>query len=248
MSTSGARPLQSPIPSDQPNRLHVEFCGTVTEVAAPGPFVMGREGDLMIDDNRFLHRTFLTLTHDRFWWLTNIGSRLTATVGASGAMQSWMAPGATLPVLFTNTEVRFTAGPTNYCLTLLLDEPAMSVTGTVTDRSGHTTAQPIRLTERQSAVVIALAEHSLLNGASNPSDIPSSADAARRLGWKLTTFNRQLDAVCQKLAKSGVRGLHGDQGSLASSRRARLVEYALSTRLVTPDDLAVLDGQPSTDP
>ena len=37
---------------------------------------------------------------------------------------------------------------------------------------------------------------------------PSSADAAARLGWTVTKFNRKLDNVCQKLADAGIRGLH----------------------------------------
>ena len=48
--------------------------------------------------------------------------------------------------------------------------------------------------------------------------------------------------VTQKLADAGTRGLHGGPGKLASNRKARLVEHALSTRLVTETDLALLDA------
>jgi hypothetical protein len=44
------------------------------------------------------------------------------------------------------------------------------------------------------------------------------------------------------LAAQGIRGLHGAPGQLASNRRARLVEYALAVRMVSRDDLALLDG------
>ena len=71
---------------------------------------------------------------------------------------------------------------------------------------------------------------------------PSSVSlAAARLGWTLPTFNRKLDNVCDKLDKFGVSGLRGGRNKLASNRRARLVEYAISTRLVTPEDLDTLD-------
>ena len=76
----------------------------------------------------------------------------------------------------------------------------------------------------------------------------SSAAAAERLGWTLTRFNRKLDNVCQKLADAGTRGLHGGVGKLATNRKARLVEHALSTKLVTEDDLALLDAPGSTEP
>ena len=71
--------------------------------------------------------------------------------------------------------------------------------------------------------------------------MPTSAGAALRLGWTITKFNRKLDNVCDKLTRNGVRGLHGDARNLATNRRARLVEYALSARLVTTHDLALLD-------
>ena len=63
----------------------------------------------------------------------------------------------------------------------------------------------------------------------------------------MTTFNRKLDNVCEKLDKIGVDGLRGGRGKLATNRRARLVEYAVATRLVSADDLALLD-RPTTAP
>jgi hypothetical protein len=222
--------------------LSVEFCDEWWQIAPPGPFVIGREGDLALDDNEYLHRAFLAIRWDRFWWVENVGNRLSATISdTDGAMQSWIAPGASLPLLFGTTDVRFTAGPTSYILSLHVPNPAMAVAGTVIANHGTTTLQPVTLTDRQRAVVLALAEPALLNNERSPSAIPSSAEAAQRLGWKITTFNRQLDTVCQKLANRGARGLHGDSGRLASGRRARLVEYALAVRLVAPDDLPLLN-------
>jgi hypothetical protein len=59
----------------------------------------------------------------------------------------------------------------------------------------------------------------------------------------MTTFNRKLDNVCEKLDKLGVAGLRGGAGNLATSRRARLVEYAVATHLVGTEDLALLDRE-----
>ena len=53
------------------------------------------------------------------------------------------------------------------------------------------------------------------------SSVPTSGQAAERLGWQLTKFNRKLDNVCDKLDRLGVRGLRGGPGKLASNRRAR---------------------------
>ena len=208
--------------------LQLDFCGIWSTVEPPGPFTIGREGDLAIDDNPYLHRTFLAIRWDQFWWLDNVGSSLAATISdGGGVMHSWFAPGATLPLLFGVTEVRFTAGPTNYELVLHVDDAPMAVAGSVMTGSGLTTLRPTTLTLNQKQVVLALAETALLGPGNTPSAIPSSAVAADRLGWKLTKFNRQLDTVCQKLERSGVQGLHGRSDQLASGRRARLVELSL---------------------
>src|SRR5690625_6113241 len=76
---------------------------------------------------------------------------------------------------------------------------------------------------------------------SGMSSVPTSAQASKRLGWQLTKFNRKLDNVCDKLDRLGVRGLRGGPGKLASNRRARLVEHAVFSRLVTSADLPLLD-------
>ena len=225
--------------------LNVEFCGEWTEATPPGPLRIGREGDLSIDDNPYLHRVFLEVSFDRYWWVTNVGSRLTATISDDGgAMQAWLAPGATLPLLCRTTEVRFTAGPTTYQLTIVQSDPAVTLVAAEHHSDGSTTLHPATLTLNQRLTILSLAETALLASGTG-SAVPSSQDAANRLGWALTKFNRQLDAVCQKLARTGVQGLHGDVGALASNRRARLVEYALAVRLVTAVDLPLLDEERS---
>lgn len=226
----------------EPERLQVEFCDEWTNVEPPGPFLIGREGDLAIDDNPYLHRSFLSIRWDQFWWIDNVGAALAATVSdEGGTMHSWLSRGASLPVLFPVTAVRFTAGPTSYGISLHLTDAPMTSAGTIVSNHGTTTLRPASLTDNQRQLVLSLAEPSLLAERSGVSVVPSSGDAAKRLGWTQTKFNRQLDAVCQKLARTGVRGLHGEPGRLASNRRARLVEYALAIRLVTPEDLPLLD-------
>ncbi|HHX86438.1 MAG TPA: hypothetical protein GX694_14185, partial [Actinomycetales bacterium] len=71
----------------------------------------------------------------------------------------------------------------------------------------------------------------------------ATADAAARLGWAVTKFNRKLDNVCEKFSRVGVRGLRGSEGNMASNRRARLVEYAVAAGVVTADDLPLLDDE-----
>jgi hypothetical protein len=225
----------------------VLFCGERHEVAPGEVFTIGRDADLVVDDNPFLHRRLLRLEHSaNLWWLANAGSRLAATVtDRDGLVQSWLAPGAALPLVLPHTIVLFTAGPTTY--EVEIGVPASyTPTGAVKESAdGATTLAPPVLTDSQYRLVLALAEPLVRGGLTGRSEIPTNADAARRLGWSLTRFNRKLDNVCQKLTRSGVRGLHGGPGALASGRRARLVEYAVTSRLVTPDRLYLLDEPPA---
>lgn len=233
--------MTSPLPT-----ATIEFCGDLVPVDR-SPFTIGRDADLVIDDNRFLHRKFLAVTLEQgIWLLANVGHRLSAAVSdADGRLEAFLAPGATMPLVFAETVVRFTAGPTTYEFVVLIDRPLAATSDgpgfSELDEPGPTTAGRVALTPEQHLLVLALAEPALRGLGRSSTSLPSSADAARRLRWTTTKFNRKLDNVCQKLTTQGVRGLHGGPGRLASARRARLVEHALSARLVTAADLVHLD-------
>lgn len=222
----------------------LEFCGEIYEVSGTEPLTVGREGDVAIDDNPYLHRRFLQITYaEGLHWLANVGSMLTATVAdRSGLFQAWLAPGANLPLVFETTLVWFTAGPTTYEFDVILDSAPFSPVSSEVANDGSTTIGRTNLTPDQRLLLVALTEQALRRGNMGVSAIPSSADAAKRLGWTITKFNRKLDNVCEKFERMGVRGLHGDADRLAANRRARLLEYALAARVVTPADLVLLDG------
>lgn len=223
----------------------VEFCDEWNEVPPSATFVIGRDGDLSLDDNPYLHRRFLSLTRrDGLWWISNIGSQLVATItDDDGRFSGRIAPGASVPVVFGVTRIRVAAGPTTYELSLHVDAPAFedASEGDEVFDDGTLTLGRIRMTPDQLLLVVALAEPLLRDPSAGLSAIPSSAAAADRLEWTITKFNRKLDNVCQKLKKAGVPGLHGGVDRLASGRRGRLVEYAISVGMVTPAHLAALD-------
>src|SRR5690606_28421370 len=203
---------------------------------------IGREGAVQVADTPFLHRRLLHLGRsDGLWWVSNTGSRLSATVcDASTGAQSWLPPGARLPLVFAVTTVVFTAGPTTYELLVHVDQPTYTEPPPV-QVGDETTIGAVDATVTQRQAIVALAEPMRRREGSSVSEIPSSAQAAERLGWALTRFNRKLDNVCDKLDKQGVAGLRGGPGRLASNRRTRLVEYAVGSRLVTSADLVLLD-------
>lgn len=221
--------------------ITVEFCGE-DYTPTDGRLTIGRDADLSIDESQFLHRRFLEITSsDSLWWLSNVGSHLTATVAdETGSMQAWLAPGAAMPLVFGRTTVWFTAGGTTYEFDVLLTRPPFLRCDSVRAQDGAVTTGRVTFTPDQLLLIVALCEPVLRRGHRGTGVIPPSADAANRLGWTLTKFNRKLDNVCHKLSAAGVSGLHGSESRLASSRRARLVEYAMAARLVSDADLDLL--------
>jgi hypothetical protein len=225
------------------DELVVEFAGEVFHVSPGEVFRVGREGDLVIDDNLFLHRHFLTIENsDGLWLLSNVGSRLPATVTDSASrVQAWLAPGARLPLVFASTSVIFSAGATTYELTIHIAEPTFRETQQFDDEDGQSTIGEVPLTPSQRVMILALAEPLLRREGTGMSELPTSAEAAKRIGWTLTRFNRKLDNVCDKLDRIGVPGMRGGARSYATNRRARLVEHAIAARLVTRENLPLLD-------
>lgn len=225
--------------------LRIEFAGEWFSVEPGDTFTIGRDGDLRLDDNPYLHRRFLVLSwSERLWWLANDGSRLAATLtDARGLVRSWLAPGARTPLVFAVTVLTFSAGPTTYEVHLHAPDVAFEEVARPHLDSGQTTIGATTFTESQKLLILALAEPMLRRAGTGTAQIPASAAAARRLGWTQTRFNRKLDNVCDKLDQMGVRGLRGDTGRQATNRRTQLVEYAITSLLVTADDLPLLEAE-----
>ena len=231
------------------SKVTVVFCGEEYSVSPEAGLTIGRTGDVEVDDNPYLHRTFLVVSYEAgFWWLSNTGSTLTATVAdEQGLFQAFLNPGARIPLAMKKLVVWFTAGPTTYDFEIHVASPVFKTvtaeppTPEDADEVGAATVGRVSFTPDQKLLVVALCEPFLRRREAGTSQIPSSAAAAERLGWTLTRFNRKLDNVCQKLADAGTRGLHGGVGKLATNRKARLVEHALSTKIVVEEDLVLLD-------
>lgn len=225
-------------------KAQIDFCGELFEVTPEKPVIIGRDADLVIDeDNQFLHRRFLAVSSGSgLIWIENIGGQVAATLADDqGLVQTWLAPGAKVPVVFPRSVVYFTAGPTTYDFEILVEEPPFVPVAPASAPSHSTTIGRVTFTHDQKLLCLALAEDMLRRGVHGRGSIPPSSQAAERLGWTITKFNRKLDNVCEKLAKMGVRGLTSTAGTPASARRSRLVEYVLASRLVTDADLVVLD-------
>lgn len=223
--------------------LEIDFAGEVDVVERGQTFTIGRDGDLRLEDNPYLHRHFLELVADGdLWWVANVGSHLAAHLtDEHGLMRTTLAPGARLPLVFPTTLLTFAAGQTAYELIVRVPTPAYQIQPHRVTTSGGTTITPPSFTVAQLQAILALAEPVLRRAGAGAAQVPTAVEAARRLGWTQTRFNRKIDNVCDKLDRVGVRGLRGDPSSVASNRRLLLVDYAVSTLLVTREDLPLLE-------
>lgn len=227
------------------NELQIDFAGEIYRVVPGEEFIIGRLGDLAIDDNPYLHRHFLSVRHDgRMWWVHNVGTRIPARLSDVNRLTtSTLPPGGAMPLVFESMLLTFHAGQTSYELELSLSSSVFKTVMPADDGLGDTTMGETRFTHSQLLVILALAEPVLSRAGVGAWQIPSAVEAAARLGWTQTRFNRKLDNVCDKLDKAGVKGLRGGVGAQAHSRRANLVDWAVTSRLVTADHLPVLDAE-----
>lgn len=223
--------------------LIVDFAGEVHEVAPDEVLTVGRSGDVLIDDNPYLHRIFLAFRFEHgLWWVCNEGARLPAYLThPEGRLRSTLGPGGRLPLVFASSLVTFGAGSTLYEIHVDVPDAGFASESLRGSLSGESTISPGPFTESQLLCILALCEPVLRRAGTGAGRIPTTAEASARLGWSLKKFDKKVENVCDKLTAAGVRGLTTSGDGLASSRRLHLVEYAVSTLLVSADDLPMLD-------
>lgn len=227
--------------------LTVDFAGEIHELGPDDELTFGRsaKNDLVIDeDNGRLHRHFGRIYHrDGIWWLANMGRKLPITVNDRGSRsQMTLTSGHKTSLTFRESSVTFSAGSSTYELLVdIADDRDQSVDASLDHTISAMTMDQLPLVGDQRLLAIAMAEPTLRNP-HQPVSLPSNKAIAHRFGWSTTTFNRKLDRLCRKYADAGVPGLVGGQGSLASDRRRKLVEYLIGTGEITDADLDLLEG------
>lgn len=226
--------------------LIVDFCGEIHEVMSEQSLTFGRSADLAIDENPYMHRVLgrFEARHGR-WWVCNLGSRIALEIfDRSTRSKATLMPSTDQALPGTDVVVRFAAGPTVY----EVDVRCTAWESAEADDDLHPgdtiKASDMPMTESQLQLIVALAEQKLREPQA-PLHIPATKEAAARLGWPTTKFNRKLDNVCEKLTRSGVTGLKAGAGDIATDRRRRLVEYSVSVGLVDASMLPMLDETPS---
>ena len=153
--------------------LTIDFCGE-RHACTPGrTFSVGRDADLSIDDNRYLHRRLLEFEWaSGMWWMTNCGQSITVGVAtADGTYQAMLGPAGRMPLVSSPLSVVFSAGPFTYELGVILDgssanpapDAALPVS-TGADTALSATLGATTFTPSQRLLIIALCEPMLRDG------------------------------------------------------------------------------------
>lgn len=214
--------------------LTIEFVGERYELIPTRLFTFGRSGELQLDTSVDLPSVVGVFAHENgIWWLSN---RMPSTdihlLDAATRSTALVAAGSSAPIPYERSVLRVVAGPSTYELTLMCSEESELRTAS-RKRPGQTS---LNLEQRQ--LLTAFAEGHLLGV--DPHLLPSNAQVAERLGWRITKLNRKLDHLCIKFDKLGIAGLRGSAQRLATERRRHLLDHCLAIELITVDDLDLL--------
>lgn len=227
----------------------MDFCGESHVVAEGGELRFGRDAELEIDTNPYLHRVLGRFV-DRggHWWLDNLGSSIPLHLqDLGGPTSAMLAPGAAMAIGFAEFRVTFVAASSRYELEGAIEDLELELDLDLGSPSGAARTLEwgvVELTDDQRLLLVAMCESRLRDPQRTPSDPPPNRACASRLGWSLSKFTRKLDHLCLKLARVGVDGVHGDCSLSAANRRRVVVDHCLAAGLVHPEDLLLLDGDP----
>lgn len=225
-------------------RLYVDYCGEDHAVGPQDSLSFGRDAELVIDDNPYMHRVLGVFEHrDGHWFLHNVGRAIVLNVAdRTGPTSAVLGPGRTLGLAMAEFAVSLVAGRTHYELEAALEDIEDPIEADYERRGGQRTLEwgMVELNPDQRLLLVDLAAHCLADPHADPVPASSKGASARRLGWSLSKYNRKLDHLCEKLDRAGVPGLCGAEGVQASDRRRLLVQHAVGVGLVTRDDLELL--------
>lgn len=221
--------------------LNIAFAGELHQVEPGNALTFGRDADLYLDTNPYLHNQVGAFCqHNGGWWLSNVGPAIAIKVcDESSTSRMTVAPGSSAPLPFQDAVVRFQAGQSVYNLNVSMPDSAVfaNLEGQLADSRA---APRVPLNDEQRLLLVALAELRLRDRGAPNSAIPPNRWVARRLLWSTTKFNRKLDNLCTKFDKLGVAGLKGDSSLLASNRRELLIDHVLTVGLIGRADLDLL--------
>jgi len=165
------------------------------------------------------------------WFLTNPSSRRPLAMVDRFGLRSVVAPGSRAVV---EGRVRvIVEGAHSHELVLNAPEPASPPSAAVIGQA-TSAGEGVLVNDQDRLALVALLAGYLQEGDKYDPNPKSYAAAAARLGWPRTTLVKRIEYLRLRLDKAGVPNLQGWNALNA------LAEYALTTGLITKDDLRLI--------
>lgn len=197
--------------------------------AVTDALTFGREADLELDTNPFLHRIAGEFRRESGqWWLHNRGSKLHVTMIAADGTRATLPPGARQAIT-TDGVARVTAGRVSYEVEYGLDDPACRSHDPPQPSGTMTVGLELELTAREIDFLVAFARPMLL-GLGTP--LPTYAEVATAWGVSPKTLDNALQSVKRKFRAAGL---------IRDPNLEALVMSAIQHSLVTRADLDFVD-------
>lgn len=203
----------------------MNFAGT--EHRARERLTFGRDADIILDTNRYLHRrTGAFIRADDGFWLHNLGTRLHLAVADEVGNRADLAPGGRQLAVGSGT-VRIVAGPATYELDYRVDgTSAVSQAGAdESDAGTQTIGLDLELTPREVDFLVTFAQPYLLG---HSRTLPTYADVASTWFVSPKTLDNSLQAIKRKFRAAGL---------VRDPNLEALVLTAIQHSLVTRADL-----------
>lgn len=171
------------------------------------------------------------------WFVTNRSSSRPFAVVDGPGLRRVLAPGQRDAV---EGRVRVIVDGTGVKHELVLEGPPPAPSAAEVAVPGLPTAagQDVVINDADRLALVALFAGYLHEGRRYDPSPRSYEAAARRLGWPRTTLVKRVEYIRTRLTNAGVPNLQGWNALSA------LAEYALTTKLITPEDLRLIGQQP----
>ncbi len=219
---------------ESPTELTVRYVGETYRPESELTF--GREAELCLDDNNYLHRRAGRFRlFDGTWWLDNLGSRLRLSMVSTDGSLIELQPGDASPLAGTAGDVSLIAGPTRYQLDYELQGRQTSLDNTQRLEGGagvDTMTYGVVLTPRELDFVVVMAQ-GRLTGRLGP--LPTHGQIAETWGVSHKTVDNTLQRLRDKLRKQKISYVQSTE---------TMIDYLVTQGLVTRSDLewACLDS------
>ena len=221
-----------------------DLCGTALEVDPGTGLTIGRNADLVIGENNpYMHRRVLHAYADGdTWYLRNVGSHVTVMARLPGDSRGFrLAPDQAVALTGPEYSVLFGVKRETYEIAVHMDVEESVDPFADFASDGTETITIAELNDRERALVAAYAEDYLRGDVESLVVLCTDAEAAEKLGTTPKALTHRRYALYELVVGGGLVSNAEWSRITAHNRMIRAAQAVIESRLVTADDLRLLD-------